>query len=53
MQTAIPCLQMRGGTSKGPFFRAQDLPQNIATRDKVLLAAVVPFAPATRPKLPL
>src|SRR5260221_5790044 len=28
MQTAIPCLLMRGGTSKGPFFRATDLPSD-------------------------
>ena len=40
MQTAIPCLLMRGGTSKGPFFRADDLPQDLPTRDKVLLAAL-------------
>ncbi|MBB4199856.1 PrpF protein [Rhodoblastus sphagnicola] len=39
-QRAIPCLLMRGGTSKGPFFNASDLPQDIATRDKVLLAAM-------------
>ena len=39
-QTAIPCLLMRGGTSKGPFFRAADLPADTATRDKVLLAAL-------------
>ena len=39
-QTAIPCLLMRGGTSKGPFFLASDLPSDIATRDKVLLAAL-------------
>lgn len=40
MQTAIPCLLMRGGTSKGPFFRASDLPADIPTRDRVLLAAL-------------
>jgi len=40
MQTAIPCLFMRGGTSRGPFFRAADLPADIATRDRVLLAAI-------------
>ena len=40
MQTAIPCLLMRGGTSKGPFFKASDLPSDIPTRDKVLLAAL-------------
>lgn len=39
-QTGIPCLLMRGGTSKGPFFRADDLPADIATRDKVLLAVM-------------
>ena len=40
MQTAIPCLFMRGGTSRGPFFKASDLPGDIATRDKVLLAVM-------------
>jgi 4-oxalomesaconate tautomerase len=39
-QTAIACLLMRGGTSKGPFFNAADLPADIPTRDKVLLAAL-------------
>lgn len=39
-QTAIACLLMRGGTSKGPFFNAADLPSDIPTRDKVLLAAL-------------
>jgi 4-oxalomesaconate tautomerase len=37
-QIAIPCTLMRGGTSKGPFFLASNLPADIATRDKVLLA---------------
>jgi 4-oxalomesaconate tautomerase len=39
-QTAIACLFMRGGTSKGPFFNEADLPADIPTRDKVLLAAM-------------
>jgi 4-oxalomesaconate tautomerase len=39
-QTAIPCTLMRGGTSKGPFFLASDLPGDIPTRDRVLLAAM-------------
>lgn len=39
-QTGIPCTLMRGGTSKGPFFLASDLPDDIATRDRVLLAAM-------------
>jgi len=40
MQTAIPCLFMRGGTSRGPFFRESDLPADAALRDRVLLAAM-------------
>jgi 4-oxalomesaconate tautomerase len=31
---------MRGGTSKGPFFNEADLPSDLATRDRVLLAAM-------------
>jgi 4-oxalomesaconate tautomerase len=31
---------MRGGTSKGPFFRADDLPRDPASRDSILLAAM-------------
>jgi 4-oxalomesaconate tautomerase len=38
MQTRIPCVIMRGGTSRGPFFLASDLPEDRATRDEVLLA---------------
>ena len=34
----VPCLYMRGGTSKGPFFHARDLPADIRIRDQVLLA---------------
>ena len=40
MQTAIPCLFMRGGTSRGPFFLEADLPDDPALRDRVLLAAL-------------
>nr|WP_317997571.1 4-oxalomesaconate tautomerase [Vulcanimicrobium alpinum] len=40
MQTAIPCTLMRGGTSKGPFFLAADLPSDPGLRDRVLLAAM-------------
>jgi 4-oxalomesaconate tautomerase len=39
-QLAVPCWYMRGGTSKGPFFRAIDLPQDRAARDAILLAAM-------------
>ncbi len=37
---AIPCTLMRGGTSKGPYFLARDLPSDAATRDRVLLAVM-------------
>ncbi len=40
MQTPIPCLFMRGGTSRGPFFLESDLPADTALRDRVLLAAM-------------
>jgi len=39
-QTAIPATLMRGGTSKGPYFLATDLPADTATRDRVLLAVM-------------
>ena len=39
-QVAIPCILMRGGTSKGPYFMAKDLPADPAQRDQVLLAAL-------------
>ncbi|MFD6447651.1 4-oxalomesaconate tautomerase [Promicromonospora sp. NPDC060204] len=39
-QTAVPCLVMRGGTSRGLFFDARALPADTATRDAVLLAAM-------------
>src|SRR5258705_11085307 len=34
---AIPCVLMRGGTSRGPYFLASDLPADTAARDDVLL----------------
>jgi len=40
MQTSIPCVIMRGGTSRGPFFLLSDLPADPQTRDEVLLAAM-------------
>ncbi|MBA0086531.1 MAG: 4-oxalomesaconate tautomerase [Acidobacteria bacterium Pan2503] len=39
-QTSIPCTLMRGGTSKGPFFVASDLPSDVELRDRVLLAVM-------------
>src|SRR4051812_49240060 len=40
MQTRIPCVMMRGGTSRGPFFLLSDLPSDAKTRDEVLLAVM-------------
>lgn len=40
MLTAIPGTLMRGGTSKGLYIHAQDLPCDRGTRDRVLLAAM-------------
>jgi 4-oxalomesaconate tautomerase len=40
MQRAIPCLFMRGGTSRGPFFLDSDLPSDVAQRDALLLSVM-------------
>ena len=40
MLRAIPSTLMRGGTSKGLYFHAHDLPQSARARDKALLAAM-------------
>lgn len=39
-QRAIPATLMRGGTSRGLYFHAQDLPRDPELRDAVLLAAM-------------
>jgi hypothetical protein len=39
-QLRIPAVYMRGGTSKGVFFRAEDLPADRAARDRFLLRVV-------------
>jgi len=36
----VPCILMRGGTSRGPFFLESDLPLDTAVRDRLLLAAM-------------
>jgi 4-oxalomesaconate tautomerase len=36
----VPCILMRGGTSRGPFFLEAELPSEPALRDQVLLAAM-------------
>ncbi len=38
MQKAIPCVIMRGGSSRGPYLIADDLPKDPQKRDQVLLA---------------
>ncbi|MEH6517347.1 MAG: 4-oxalomesaconate tautomerase [Halioglobus sp.] len=40
MQVAIPCMIMRGGTSKGLYFLASDLPDSVDERNQILLAAM-------------
>ncbi len=37
MSNGIPCLWMRGGTSKGAYFLGRDLPSDPAARDDLLL----------------
>ena len=39
-QRAIPCMLIRGGTSKGAYFLRDDLPADIAARDALLLAVM-------------
>jgi probable AcnD-accessory protein PrpF len=39
-QTSIPAVYMRGGTSKGVFFRADSLPGDKALRDRILLRVI-------------
>ena len=40
MLTPIACTLMRGGTSRGLYFHAADLPAERELRDRVLLAAM-------------
>ena len=40
MQTPIPYMHFRGGSSKGLFFNAKDLPTDETERNKTLLAAI-------------
>ena len=37
-QIKIPCMFIRGGTSRGPYFLKEDLPSDVNKRDKTLLA---------------
>lgn len=40
MMHRIPCVLMRGGSSKGLYFLAADLPRQASERDRLLLAAM-------------
>lgn len=40
MNHGIPCVLMRGGTSRGPFFLSDWLPADVGERDRVLLGAM-------------
>ncbi len=40
MQTRIPCSIMRGGTSKGAYYLAADLPADRAIQERILLAVM-------------
>jgi 4-oxalomesaconate tautomerase len=44
-QREIPCILMRGGTSRGPYFNAADLPEDRETMGEVLMAAMGAGAP--------
>jgi 2-methylaconitate cis-trans-isomerase PrpF len=40
MQQRIPCTIMRGGTSRALFFRREDLPEDVAAQNLILLSAL-------------
>jgi len=40
MNRTIPCVLMRAGTSRGPFFRRDWLPQDEVSRDETLIGAI-------------
>ena len=39
-QLRIPAVYMRGGTSKGVFFLAEDLPSDPQARDRILASVL-------------
>ena len=40
IQKKIPCVIMRGGTSRGTYFLANDLPSQWSKRKEILIAAM-------------
>ena len=49
MSAGIRCMMMRGGTSKGAYFLADDLPADPAERDDLLLRVMGTPTPARGP----
>lgn len=45
-QFSIPCSVYRGGTSRGLYFLAKDLPRDDAERDRVFLTAIDSYNPS-------
>ncbi|WP_249869159.1 PrpF domain-containing protein [Oceanobacillus saliphilus] len=45
-QTAIPCSVYRGGTSRGLFFNAVDLPENTKARNHIFTHAIDAYNPS-------
>ncbi len=39
-QTGIPFLLLRGGTSRGPYFKRSDLPEDLALLSEVLISLI-------------
>ena len=44
----IPCVMMRGGTSRGAFLLAEHLPEDQTQRDKILMESPLLAVPAIR-----
>jgi 2-methylaconitate cis-trans-isomerase PrpF len=40
MSKILPCVLMRAGTSRGPFFLREWLPEDVTFRDQVLIGAI-------------
>jgi 2-methylaconitate cis-trans-isomerase PrpF/tripartite-type tricarboxylate transporter receptor subunit TctC len=40
MSKILPCVLMRAGTSRGPFFLREWLPEDVTARDQVLIGAI-------------
>jgi len=46
MQKTIPYMQIRGGSSKGLYFNAGDLPQDTEEKDRILISAMCGRGPS-------